>query len=275
MKIHASLLLGAAVALLAPTASWAAAPTPPSPPAAPALPPAGHHAPAAPVAPAPPSFPGGIAAPAPPPPAPGVFGVAVDPDGSSSLRWSFGHDEARLGTQVSSMSSELREFFGAPPDAGILVQRVEPGSAAEGAKVKVGDVLVEIDGRPVRQATDVRAALSSRSGQQVRLVVVRKGKRKTLKAAMPEPTSGPSGSSMRLPTIPPIELPPEVERLLTPEQRQQLQRELDSAREQLRDAERRLRQLDREAVRDREADARPRAKPKPKSRKELRRDRSD
>ena len=157
------------------------------------------------------------------------------------LAWSMrlGQPKARLGTQVSTMTSELRTFFGAPEDVGLLVQHIEPGSAAEAAKVKVGDVLVEIDGQRIEHVSDVRDALSDRSkGDAVKVVVVRKKKRKTLKATLTT-DAGPVAFSMPNMNLEQLE-PPEARRFMSPEEQAELERELDQVREQLREVERQL-----------------------------------
>lgn len=150
----------------------------------------------------------------------------------------------RLGTQVSTMTAELRAFFGAPDDAGLLVQGIEPGSPAEGAKLKVGDVLVEVDGQQIERVTDVRRALAGhKEGDVVEIEVVRKKKRKTLEATID--SSGSSASFSRPPGTDFERLiPPEARRHLGPEMREQVQRQLEQAREQLRQVERMLESLD-------------------------------
>lgn len=160
--------------------------------------------------------------------------------------WTMRHggSRARLGTQVSTMTPELRSFFGAPQDAGLLVQRIEPGSAAEAAKVQVGDVLVEVDGQSIAAVSDVRDALSDRSkGDAVDVVVVRKKKRKTLKATL---TAEAGPTAMVVPPMPDLELqlPPEARRFLSPEQQAEIERELERAREELREAQRQLEALE-------------------------------
>ena len=51
-----------------------------------------------------------------------------------------------LGVTASELTPELRRFFGAPADAGVVVETVAKESAAERAGVRVGDVIVEIKG---------------------------------------------------------------------------------------------------------------------------------
>lgn len=117
------------------------------------------------------------AAPAPPPP----------PSSPSvrTMQWSFEMGQGRLGAQVSSMTPELRAFFGAPNDAGILVQKVEKDSVADKAGVNVGDVLVEVDGERVSGMGDVRQALAdNKRGDAVGIVVIRGKKRRALSGTL-------------------------------------------------------------------------------------------
>lgn len=158
--------------------------------------------PRAPRAPAPPHPPARPHAHAPAPPAPPD--APEPPDAPVVWSMSIGQPRARLGTQVSSMTSELRTFFGAPQDAGLLVQHIEPGSAAEAAKVAVGDVLVEVDGQRIERVSDVRDALADRSkGDVVEVVVVRSKHRKTLKATL---TADAGPTAFTMPAMPELEL---------------------------------------------------------------------
>src|SRR5438046_488163 len=64
---------------------------------------------------------------------------------------------------------------------GAEVGAVHPGSPAEQAGLRIGDVVVEINGRSVRSAADLETAiaglrLSQKAGQTIALDVRRKGK---------------------------------------------------------------------------------------------------
>ncbi len=155
---------------------------------------------------------------------------------------SVGHSKARLGTQVSSMTEELREFFGAPRDAGLLIQHIEPGSAAEVAKLAVGDVLTQVDGQRVEHVSDVRDALSDRNkGDVVEVVIIRKKTRKTLKVTL---TGDAGPTAFTIPAMPSFELPPEAQRFMGPEGQRELERALDQARDQLRAMEHDLQRIE-------------------------------
>lgn len=93
---------------------------------------------------------------------------------TKGFRFSFSTSRGRLGTEVSSMTEELRAFFGAPKDSGVLVQRVEAGGPAAKAGVRVGDVITRVDGQPVESSADVTFAVSKKkSGERVTIGVVR------------------------------------------------------------------------------------------------------
>jgi S1-C subfamily serine protease len=53
------------------------------------------------------------------------------------------------------MTPELRSFFGAASNVGILVSSVQEGTPAEAAGVRVGDVIVALDGSPVDSRADL------------------------------------------------------------------------------------------------------------------------
>jgi len=60
---------------------------------------------------------------------------------------------------------------------GVLVQRVHPGGPAEKAGIKVGDIIVSIDGRSIKDGDDLVSEIASRRpGSTVRLGYLRDGK---------------------------------------------------------------------------------------------------
>jgi S1-C subfamily serine protease len=79
-------------------------------------------------------------------------------DQSSFEKFEYSMGKGRLGVLVMSLTSELREHFGASKDRGVMVARVEPLSPAALAGIKPGDVLIEVKGKTVAEASDVLAA---------------------------------------------------------------------------------------------------------------------
>lgn len=92
-----------------------------------------------------------------------------------------------LGVHLVDVTPELRAHYGAAGEAGLLVGRVEPGSPAEQAGVRVGDLLTHVGGEPVASSWDVlRRVRPLTAGQGVALEVVRGGRVETLSATVVE-----------------------------------------------------------------------------------------
>jgi predicted metalloprotease with PDZ domain len=90
-----------------------------------------------------------------------------------------------LGVELLPLTRELRAHFGAPADAGALVARVEAGSPADKAGIRVGDVLTRIDGEEVAGPHDVRAQIrDAEDGQAAAVEVYRDGRPQTLTATL-------------------------------------------------------------------------------------------
>jgi hypothetical protein len=86
-----------------------------------------------------------------------------------------------LGVALLDLTPELRTHFGVPEDSGVMVSKVEPGSPAEKAGIKVGDVLTLIDGKAMKSSWDVMGKMRSYdNSQQVPIEVWRNGKAQTV-----------------------------------------------------------------------------------------------
>ncbi|MBM4220905.1 MAG: Do family serine endopeptidase [Gammaproteobacteria bacterium] len=85
-----------------------------------------------------------------------------------------------LGVSISDFNADSAKAFGIEGTAeGALVQEVVDGSAAETAGIMVGDVIVSVDGQRIKSASDLRNTIGlKRSGDSVRVDVVREGKRR-------------------------------------------------------------------------------------------------
>jgi hypothetical protein len=125
--------------------------------------------------------------------------VIVDKDGKEKVYEGDGPMMRRgfLGVGLTELSPELRAHFGVPEDSGIMVSRVEPGSPADKAGIKVGDIVTRIDGNAVQSSWDLSAKVRGLDdGQQIPIEVWRNGKAQNLTAAIvqkerPELDMGP------------------------------------------------------------------------------------
>lgn len=83
-----------------------------------------------------------------------------------------------VGTQQVSLSDTWIKTMNLSSNSGLLVNSLAPGGPAEAAGVLIGDVLIELDGKPCRDMDDVHTALGSGSiGQQLKITLIRGGER--------------------------------------------------------------------------------------------------
>jgi serine protease Do len=92
-----------------------------------------------------------------------------------------------LGMRIGDVTEDLREAFDLPEARGALVQSVDAGKPADKAGIRHGDVIVEIDGKPIRNNRELIDHISYLPvGTEVKIVVMRGGKRETLTARTAE-----------------------------------------------------------------------------------------
>jgi S1-C subfamily serine protease len=77
---------------------------------------------------------------------------------------------AGVAVQPVVIPERLVREHGLPAEDALLVVAVEPGAPADRAGILIGDVLIAIDKEPLRDPTDLLAALSGRAPIEVRLV---------------------------------------------------------------------------------------------------------
>jgi serine protease Do len=93
----------------------------------------------------------------------------------------------RLGVQIQALSQELAKSFGMKEAKGALVASVEPGSPADKAGLKSGDVIVEFDGKPVTDSRELpRMVAMTKPGTETKLKVYRQGDEKNLTVSVGE-----------------------------------------------------------------------------------------
>lgn len=97
------------------------------------------------------------------------------------------HANGFLGMSVMTLSEQLARYFGAPNDEGVLVERVEEGSAAAKAGIMAGDVILRVGTRTVNDVRDIRRGLKNfDEGDKAEIEVLRKGSKKVVSVEIDE-----------------------------------------------------------------------------------------
>ncbi len=92
-----------------------------------------------------------------------------------------------IGVYVQKLTPELAKSFGLEKDKGALVAEVLPGSAAEQAGIRRGDVIVKFNGKDIDEMNDLpKIVAATPVGKEVEVGVIREGKPLTLKVKVGE-----------------------------------------------------------------------------------------
>jgi serine protease Do len=84
-------------------------------------------------------------------------------------------EKGEMGLTVQRLTPQIAESLGLEKADGIVVSAVEPGSAADEAGIRRGDVIVEIDRKPIRNLDEYKKSIATiRKGKGV-LFLVRRG----------------------------------------------------------------------------------------------------
>ena len=91
----------------------------------------------------------------------------------------FGHvRRPRLGVEVGPVNAADAEAFKLPSVAGAVMRAVTPGQPAARAGIEMGDVVVALNGHPIRTQTQFMEELARlRPGERVNLDIIRYGQR--------------------------------------------------------------------------------------------------
>jgi len=96
-----------------------------------------------------------------------------------------GGDRARLGVALRDLDEASAKEHKLPVAEGALVERVEPGSAAEKGGIKAGDVVISFDGERVRSVRQLQRLVSDTPpGRAVKVGVMRDGRKVEMTATL-------------------------------------------------------------------------------------------
>ncbi len=100
---------------------------------------------------------------------------------------------ALLGVLIQPVTKEMAAAINLGAPRGVLVGRVDKGSAADAAGIQRGDVIVSLDGEAVNEVNVLRNRIAmTKPGTQVRIGVWRDGSERTLPVQLGERTASAS-----------------------------------------------------------------------------------
>ena len=90
-----------------------------------------------------------------------------------------------LGVMGGELTTDLAKAFGYDKQNGAFVSQVMPGSAADNAGIKAGDIIVSINDNPVRSFGELRAKVATMgAGKVVNLGIIRDGKAQAVQVTL-------------------------------------------------------------------------------------------
>ena len=92
-----------------------------------------------------------------------------------------------LGVMIQKVTPDLAKAFNLKEESGALVGDVTPGSPADKVGIKPGDIIIEFDGKPVKEMNELpRLVAAVPVGKVVEVKVLREGKPQVFKVQVQE-----------------------------------------------------------------------------------------
>ena len=93
----------------------------------------------------------------------------------------------RIGVGIQAVTQDLAEAFGMKTPRGAVITQLEKGQPGEKAGLKVGDIVVALNGQAINSANDLPVKISAmKPGTKVKLTVLRDGKEKEVSVTVAE-----------------------------------------------------------------------------------------
>jgi len=74
--------------------------------------------------------------------------------------WRWPPSNTYIGAQLQDMPNELRDYFGVPDNIGVLIVKMEEDAPAQRAGLLVGDVIIKMDRKSIKNINDVHRVLN-------------------------------------------------------------------------------------------------------------------
>lgn len=108
-----------------------------------------------------------------------------------------------IGVSLQALTGDLGEYFGIEDGEGALITEVHEDTPAEEAGLKVGDVIVAVDGYHVDSPSEVRDRVAEhREGEEVELTIVRDRAEQTFSMEVEDLGYFGGGNWFKMPNMP-------------------------------------------------------------------------
>jgi serine protease Do len=91
-----------------------------------------------------------------------------------------------LGISVQNVTPELAKDFGLKKESGVLVVRVEPGSPGAEAGIQEGDLISQVNRKPIKDVEDFAKKIKNGKGQESVLLLIHRGQINLFAAVKPK-----------------------------------------------------------------------------------------
>lgn len=91
-----------------------------------------------------------------------------------------------LGITVQNLTPEIAKGLGLKKDTGVVVTRVEPGGPAADAGIQTGDLVQEVNRKPVKNVEDFVQKVEKAKGQDNILLLIQRGQSNMFAAVTPK-----------------------------------------------------------------------------------------
>jgi serine protease Do len=87
-----------------------------------------------------------------------------------------------LGVGIQDLTDELKDYYNIKRDSGVLISQVYEGDPADKGGIRVGDVIIAVDGKEVKSSRELSAEIAGLPvGKKTSITLIRDGKEKTVK----------------------------------------------------------------------------------------------
>jgi serine protease Do/serine protease DegQ len=109
----------------------------------------------------------------------------------------------RLGIEMADLTPALAQKLGVAAQEGAMVAAVQPGSPAEKAGLRERDVVVALNGRPIRAAAELRARLGlTPVGEEIELRLQRGAETRSIRTRIAAPQEASAAEGQAVPQLP-------------------------------------------------------------------------